>query len=45
MKLPAAPDQVFKKLFVDLHASKLWPDGKMIGHAIRLGEPERITAE
>ena len=45
MKLPAAPDQVFKELFVDLHASKLWADGKMIADAIPLAEPEVILAE
>ena len=45
MKLPAAPDQVFKELFVDLHASKLWSDGKMIADAIPLADPEVILAE
>ena len=45
MKLPAAPDQIFKELFVDLHASKLWSDGKMIADAIPLAEPEEILAE
>ena len=45
MQFPAAPDQVFKELFIDLHASKLWPDGKMLADAIPLAEPEVILAE
>ena len=39
-----APDQVFEKLFIDLHASKLWPDGKTISDALPLASPEVILA-
>ena len=37
-----APDQVFEELFIDLHASKLWPDGKTISDALPLASPEVI---
>ena len=42
MKQPAAPDQIFEELFVDLHASKLWSDGKIIADALPLATPEVI---
>ena len=42
MKQPAAPDKIFEELFVDLHASKLWSDGKIIADALPLATPEVI---
>ncbi|MBN4080801.1 alpha,alpha-trehalase TreF [Caldithrix abyssi] len=36
------PDQIFKELFVDLHNSGIWPDGKMISDAIPKKSPEEI---
>jgi len=43
MKLPLPPNVIFEELFEDLHASRIWPDGKMISDAIPLTTPEKIV--
>ena len=43
MKLPLPPNVVFEELFEDLHASRIWPDGKMLSDAIPLTTPEKIV--
>ena len=42
MALPISPEDIFEELFVDLHASKLWEDGKMLSDAIPLAESKEI---
>ncbi len=42
MKKTLPPDRVFKELFVDLHISCIWPDGKGISDAIPKQAPEEI---
>lgn len=44
MKKFTTPEEEFGALFVALHASKLWPDGKMLSDAIPLAPPEKINA-
>ena len=45
MALPIPPEEVFEELFVDLHASKLWDDGKMISDAIPLAKSKEILTQ
>lgn len=40
-----APDEIYGRLFIDLHASGLWSDGKVIADAIPLRDPQDIVAE
>ena len=42
MALPLSPEDIFEELFVDLHASKLWEDGKMLSDVIPLFESKEI---
>ena len=37
------PDKIYKQLFVDLHLSGIWPDGKMIADAVAKLPPEEIV--
>jgi len=42
VKKPLPPDRVFEELFVDLHISGIWPDGKVISDAVPKQSPEEI---
>lgn len=44
-QLPAAPDQIYGELFVDVQRSKIFPDGKTFVDCIPKKDPKQIVAD
>ena len=44
MKNLISPEEQYGPLFLALHASRLWSDGKMLSDALPLASPEKINA-